>query len=144
MPSFRLQIHSPPTSTHVTAEFELPGISDADIVITIESDGKLTVSGERAVPDVWHSGDSYPVREFKYGKFKRVVDIPIGLKVWQIHILHLVYTMCLSACPPRAFELVTLADAPCQSQHITAELQQGILSLKWPHTVPLSPEKGAS
>lgn len=80
-----MQVYSPPTSTHVTALFELPGLKNSDINVNVTRDGKLTVSGERRAPDglaeMERRGELYPVQEFKYGRFERSINIPLGIEV---------------------------------------------------------------
>ncbi|VDB85171.1 unnamed protein product [Peniophora sp. CBMAI 1063] len=102
----RMQVYSPPTASHVTALFELPGLKNSDINVNVTRDGKLTVSGERRAPDypsdVQRRGELYPVQEFKYGRFERSISIPPGI----------------------------------ESRHITASLNEGILSLSWPRVAP--------
>ncbi|KZV75641.1 HSP20-like chaperone [Peniophora sp. CONT] len=107
----RMQVYSPPTSSHVTALFELPGLKNSDINVNVTREGKLTVSGERRVPHCLadeRRGELYPVQEFKYGRFERSISIPPGI----------------------------------ESRHITASLNEGILSLSWPRVAPADSRGG--
>jgi len=76
--------------------------------VHLTNDGRLTISGERRPPPLLANTDSslamYPVKELKYGRFERTIDVPAGLQVKDIN-----------AC---------LAD--------------GMLSISWPRTIPLS------
>lgn len=63
----------------VTATFELPGFKPEDVSIDLQQD-RLTVSGESATSDS-REGDGHAVRERRYGKFSRTLQLPFGTKV---------------------------------------------------------------
>ena len=86
-----------PAESSVTAVFEIPGVKTSDISLHI-IDGHLVVTGERrptyntttqseAPPrDTAESGVqapklTTPIRELRFGTFRRAVQIPDGLKV---------------------------------------------------------------
>ena len=63
----------------VTASFEFPGVSKEDIQLDV-TNGKLTVSAETK-PSTEHSQGWYAVRELRFGKFSRTLQLPQGIKV---------------------------------------------------------------
>lgn len=94
-----MQLCDDPQSTRVSATLEVPGLHKDDIVIERQGD-KLIVSGERRSPfppNVGTGGEpdsnpnisippttsKYPVQEFKYGKYRRVINIAPGTQVSQ-------------------------------------------------------------
>lgn len=82
---FRMQIYDSPHASTVTALFELPGMQNNEINVSVGRDGRLTVTGERRPPPFFNDPESgrsrYPVSEIKYGKFERTVNIPPGIEV---------------------------------------------------------------
>ena len=92
-----MQLCDDPQSTRVSATLEVPGLQKDDIVIERQGD-RLIVSGERRSPfplDMGSGGEpdsstnisippitsKYPVQEFKYGKYRRVINIAPGTQV---------------------------------------------------------------
>ena len=97
-----------PKNTHITAMLEVPGMKPEQLSVRIEG-GRLIIQGERKGPHLHLGGQTapaathpppseptenasaadeastlsslYPVRELKYGKFKRVIDLPAGVNV---------------------------------------------------------------
>jgi HSP20 family molecular chaperone IbpA len=80
-----LEICDEPQSRFVTATFELPGLRKEEIGVHLTNDGRLTISGDRRPPPLLANTDPtfamYPVKEFKYGKFERTINVPAGLQV---------------------------------------------------------------
>ncbi|KAF8550094.1 small heat shock protein [Imleria badia] len=74
----RLDLHESKDSNTVTATFELPGLKSEDVTIDIHHN-RLTVSGESATSDS-HEENRYAVRERRYGKFSRTLQVPFGTK----------------------------------------------------------------
>jgi len=66
----------------VTATFEFPGVSKDGIEIDLHS-GKLTVSAEIKEPDNQNEEDGYVLRERRFGKHSRTLEIPQIIKVIQ-------------------------------------------------------------
>jgi len=69
-----------PHSTRVSATLELPGIPFEEMSIVRQGD-RLIVSGERRSPlpeDTALAASKYPVQEFKYGRYRRVIDLSPG------------------------------------------------------------------
>ncbi|KAI0317989.1 hypothetical protein OF83DRAFT_76428 [Amylostereum chailletii] len=101
-----MQIYDSPHASTVTALFELPGMQNNEINVSVGRDGRLTVTGERRPPPLFEDPEvgrsRYPVSEIKYGKFERTVNIPPGIEV----------------------------------KDIVAGLTEGMLSISWPREVP--------
>ena len=86
-----MMIHDSPTSTHISAHFELPGLQTTDIDVHVTLDGRLIVSGERRAPLEFTAPQAsrerkspqvlFPVSEFRFGRFERVVNVPPGIEV---------------------------------------------------------------
>ncbi|KAK7047173.1 hypothetical protein VNI00_006839 [Paramarasmius palmivorus] len=74
----RMDLHEDAEKNLVTATFELPGLKKEDVAIDIH-DGRLTVSGETKV-DEERKQDGYAIRERRYGKFSRTLQLPQGVK----------------------------------------------------------------
>jgi HSP20 family protein len=66
------------TKDDLVVNFELPGISEKDVNVSITGD-VLTVKGERRWQDV-QKDDSYHRLERVYGKFERSVELPIPVQ----------------------------------------------------------------
>ncbi|THH20463.1 hypothetical protein EW146_g912 [Bondarzewia mesenterica] len=84
----RMEICDAPDSPVITAVFELPGLRKDEIGVHITPMGRLTISGERRRPPLLNNESEglprYPVRELKYGRFERTVEVPPGLEVKDI------------------------------------------------------------
>lgn len=66
------------TKEDVVLTFELPGISEKDVSLSIMGD-VLTMKGERKL-DRDQEGDGYYQRERVYGKFERSVPLPVRVQ----------------------------------------------------------------
>jgi HSP20 family molecular chaperone IbpA len=77
--TFRMDLHENSDQNSVTATFELPGLKKEDVTIDVHN-GRLTVSGESKMSQE-HEESGYAVRERKYGKFARTLQLPQGVKV---------------------------------------------------------------
>lgn len=84
----RMEICDAPDSPTITALFELPGIRKEEIGVHITLAGKLTISGERRRPPLLTNENPelprYTVRELKYGRYERTLQVPEGLEVKDI------------------------------------------------------------
>ena len=70
-------------SSRISATLELPGLQKEDLSIDRQGD-RLIVSGERRSPvpdDSTLAAAKYPVQEFKYGRYRRVIDLSPGTQV---------------------------------------------------------------
>ena len=80
-----VEICDQPQSSFVTATFELPGLKKEEIGVHLTHDGRLTISGYRRPPPLLAITDPtfvvYPVKEIKYGRFERTINVPAGLEV---------------------------------------------------------------
>lgn len=78
----RVEICDDPSSSRITATLELPGMKADDVRVTLERDSLLAISGERVskAPQASDQPTSvnFPLREIKYGKFLRTLDVPSG------------------------------------------------------------------
>ncbi|KAK1235198.1 hypothetical protein PQX77_001584 [Marasmius sp. AFHP31] len=74
----RMDLHEDNEKNIVTATYELPGLKKEDVNIDIH-DGRLTVSGETKVSSD-HEENGYAVRERRFGKFSRTLQLPRGVK----------------------------------------------------------------
>jgi len=74
-----MDLHENSDKNSVTATFELPGLKKEDVTIDIHN-GRLTVSGESKMSEE-HDEGGYAVRERRYGKFSRTLQLPQGVKV---------------------------------------------------------------
>jgi HSP20 family protein len=80
-----VEICDQPQSRFVSATFELPGLKKEEIGVHLTHDGRLTISGTRRPPPFLANADPtfvvYPVKEIKYGRFERTINVPAGLEV---------------------------------------------------------------
>ncbi|GLB42421.1 putative small heat shock protein (HSP20) family protein [Lyophyllum shimeji] len=74
----RMDLHESAEKNTVTATFELPGLKKEDIQIDLQN-GRLTVSGEAKI-SAEHEENGYAVRERRFGKFSRTLQLPQGIK----------------------------------------------------------------
>jgi HSP20 family protein len=75
----RMDLHEDSNKNLVTAAFELPGLKKEDIQIDIHNN-RLTVSAESKLSSE-HEGNGYAVRERRFGKLSRTLQLPPGVKV---------------------------------------------------------------
>jgi HSP20 family protein len=84
-PLHSVEICDQPQSHFITATFELPGLKKEEIGVHLTPDGRLTISGDRRAPPLLANTEStltmYPVKELKYGRFERTINVPAGLEV---------------------------------------------------------------
>lgn len=77
-PLHRMDLHENAATNTVTATFELPGLAKSDVQLDVHN-GRLTVAAEsRAQPE---HAEGYAVRERRFGRFARVLQLPEGVKV---------------------------------------------------------------
>jgi hypothetical protein len=74
-----MDLHEDKEKNLVTATFELPSLKKEDVNIEVH-DGRLTVSAESKISEE-HEERGYAVRERRYGKFSRTLQLPQGVKV---------------------------------------------------------------
>lgn len=72
-------MHVDEKANAVTATVELPGINKQDVNIDVHNN-VLTISGESRLSDNYDE-NGYVVRERRYGKFSRSLQLPQGVKV---------------------------------------------------------------
>lgn len=74
-----MDLHENAATNTVTATFELPGLAKSDVQLDVHN-GRLTIAAEsRASAEHVESG--YAVRERRFGRFARVLQLPEGVKV---------------------------------------------------------------
>ena len=74
-----MDLHEDAQKNVVTATFELPGLKKEDVNIEVNNN-RLTVSGESSSSSE-KDDNGYAVRERRYGKFSRTLQLPQGVKV---------------------------------------------------------------
>ncbi|KAJ7641433.1 HSP20-like chaperone [Roridomyces roridus] len=74
----RMDLHEDATANTVTATFELPGIKKEDVQIDVHN-GRLSISAESTISEE-HEKDGYAIRERRYGKLARTLQLPQGVK----------------------------------------------------------------
>ncbi|TFK63407.1 small heat shock protein [Pluteus cervinus] len=78
----RMDLHENTESNLVTATFELPGLKKEDVQIDIHN-GRLSVSAESKISSE-HEEKGYAVRERRFGKISRTLQLPQGVKEEEI------------------------------------------------------------
>ncbi|KAF8905954.1 small heat shock protein [Gymnopilus junonius] len=74
----KMDLHEDKEKNLVTATFEFPGVSKENIQIDVHN-GRLTVSTETK-QSIEHDENGYAVRERRFGKFSRTLQLPQGIK----------------------------------------------------------------
>ncbi|KAJ6557417.1 HSP20-like chaperone [Mycena vulgaris] len=77
-----MDLHENVETNTVTATFELPGVDKQDVEIETHP-GRLRVSAECKMTEA-HEKDGYAIRERRYGKYSRTLQIPQGVKEEEI------------------------------------------------------------
>jgi len=80
----RMDLHEDKEKNLVTATFEFPGVTKENISIDVHN-GRLTVSAETKQSSE-HDENGYAVRERRFGKYSRTLQLPQGVKVTKSHI----------------------------------------------------------
>ncbi|KAF5314266.1 hypothetical protein D9619_011823 [Psilocybe cf. subviscida] len=74
-----MDLHEDTKSNQVTATFELPGLKKEDVSIDLHN-SRLTISGETK-SDQSYDEAGWAVKERRFGKFSRTLQVPEGVKV---------------------------------------------------------------
>ncbi|KAJ7738262.1 HSP20-like chaperone [Mycena maculata] len=74
----RMDLHENSEANTVTATFELPGIKKEDVQIDVQS-GRLSIAAESKISES-HEKDGYAIRERRFGKMTRTLQLPQGVK----------------------------------------------------------------
>ena len=74
-----MDIHENPETSRVTATFELPGLRNDDVRISIDRN-RLVISGEVNFAQDTEEG-LFAVRECNRGRFSRSLPLPQGIRV---------------------------------------------------------------
>jgi HSP20 family molecular chaperone IbpA len=75
----RMDLHEDKEKNVVTASFEFPGSKKEDVQLEIQN-GRLTVSVENKISEEYNES-GYAVRERRFGKLSRTLQLPQGVKV---------------------------------------------------------------
>ncbi|KAG2110669.1 small heat shock protein [Suillus discolor] len=67
----------------VMAVFDLPGMQPKNVTIDVQQN-RLTISGEMSA-EKDHTEKDYAVRERTYGKFSRILQLPVGTEPDNVH-----------------------------------------------------------
>ncbi|KAJ7194526.1 small heat shock protein [Mycena pura] len=78
----RMDLHENTGANTVTATFELPGIKKEDVHIETLP-GRLRISAESKISEE-HQKGGHVIRERRFGKYARTLQIPQGIKASQI------------------------------------------------------------
>ncbi|KAF7336783.1 Heat shock protein 16 [Mycena venus] len=78
----RMDLHENAESNTVTATFELPGIKKEDVQIDVHN-GRLSISAENKISET-HEKDGYAIRERRFGKFSRTLQLPQGVNETEV------------------------------------------------------------
>ena len=121
-----MDLHEDNEKNLVTATFEFPGATKDNVSIDVQN-GKLIVSAEvKQSTDKDENG--YAVRERRFGKFSRTLQLPQGVKV----------------CSPLFFTTRVQSDLTLstQDEEIKASMENGVLTVTFPKSTPeLAPKK---
>ncbi|KAJ6613561.1 HSP20-like chaperone, partial [Mycena sp. CBHHK59/15] len=98
----RMEVYNDPDSPNIVATFELPGVKNSDVSISVKQ-GMLLIQGQRhpRYPSRARAeADSryFPFQELRYGSFRRSLRLPSG----------------------------------ADTSSITASLSDGLLTVSWP------------
>lgn len=74
-----MDLHENAKDNIVTATFELPGLKKDDVQIDVHN-GRLTISAESKLSED-REENGYAIRERRFGKFSRTLQLPQGIKV---------------------------------------------------------------
>jgi len=120
-----MDLHEDSKKNLVTATFEFPGVSKENIHIDFHL-GKLTVSTETKQSNE-HEENGYVVRERRYGKYSRTLQLPHGIKV----------RPCLTISL-----WMNLLTRTVQDEEIQASMENGVLTITFPKSSPeLAPKR---
>ncbi len=79
-----MDLHEDADKNQVTATFEMPGMKKEDVIIEVHN-GRLSVTGETKSSSE-HDEAGYAVKERRFGKFTRTLQLPDGIKVGIFYI----------------------------------------------------------
>lgn len=110
-----MDLHENGEKNLVTASFEFPGATKEDIQIEIHN-GKLTVSAETK-QSTEHDENGYAVRERRFGKYSRTLQLPQGVKVCQLQfcLINSTERFTVFFRTKRFLRLWTMASSPSRS-----------------------------
>ncbi|KAF5393187.1 hypothetical protein D9757_001199 [Collybiopsis confluens] len=78
----KMDLHEDKEKNLVTAAFEFPGVKKEDVQLDMHN-GRLTVAAETKQSED-REQDGYAVRERRFGKFSRTLQLPQGVKASEL------------------------------------------------------------
>ncbi|KAF7359424.1 Small heat shock protein [Mycena sanguinolenta] len=78
----RMDLHEDLEANTVTATLELPGVKKEDVQIDVHN-GRLSISAETKLSED-HEQDGYAIRERRFGKISRTLQLPQGVKETEV------------------------------------------------------------
>lgn len=76
---YRMDLHDDKETNTITATFELPGVKKEDVQIDVQNN-RLTIGAESNFSSE-ENKEEYVVKERRFGKFSRTLQLPQGVKV---------------------------------------------------------------
>ncbi|KAF8639284.1 hypothetical protein AX16_010356 [Volvariella volvacea WC 439] len=107
----RMDLHENADKNLVTATFELPGLKKEDVSIDVR-DNRLTVAGESKMEKEEKDESGYAIRERRYGRFARTLQLPQGIKDADIKAKMENGVLCVTfpkAAPEQAAKRITIS-----------------------------------
>ncbi|EJF61852.1 hypothetical protein DICSQDRAFT_15894, partial [Dichomitus squalens LYAD-421 SS1] len=80
----RMDLCDDPANTHITAMLEVPGMKPEQLSVRIEGGRLIPTQNASSEPETSTPQPLYPVQELKYGKFRREIDLPVGVNASDI------------------------------------------------------------
>lgn len=74
-----MDLHDDKETNTITATFELPGVKKEDVQIDVQNN-RLTIGAESNFSSE-ENKEEYVVKERRFGKFSRTLQLPQGVKV---------------------------------------------------------------
>ena len=80
---YRMDLHEDKEKNFVTTTFEFSGVKKEDVQLDIDN-GRLTVAAETKLSEE-HNHEGYAIKERRFCKFSRTLQLPQGVKVSEQH-----------------------------------------------------------
>ena len=120
-----MDLHEDTEKNTVTATFELPGVSKENVNIDVHN-GRLIIAAESKISSE-HDENGYAIRERRYGKFSRTLQLPQGVKVRD---------------SSHRLKPSALLNVSKQESEVIASMDNGVLIVTFPKTTPeMAPKK---
>jgi len=76
-----MDLHEDAEKNLVTASFEFPGLSKDDVQISVHNGRLMVAAHTKSSTDMNDHEKGYAVRERRFGRFWRTLQLPLGVKV---------------------------------------------------------------